>query len=150
MERRERTAHLLPFFVETKIKMPTRERRQKGNISMGRLAVQLQRESREKKYHTPTQLSEHFKRLKGAHLLLFLYVSMTTKEVPAHDGGRDGLVMDGKPIRDQDVAAVIGCSIRTVRAWRACLAKFGYIEQRHTPVGYVIRTKKSKRTRKPA
>lgn len=87
----------------------------------------------------------HYSRLKDARWLLDLYVDWTTKEIPAADGGRDGLVLGGKPISDEDTAVPFGCCARTTRRWRQRLARFGYIGQLRTPMGYVIRVKKSKK-----
>ena len=88
---------------------------------------------------------EHYGRLKDARWLLDLYVDWTTKEIPAPDGSRDGLVLGGKPIRDEDAAVPFRCCARTTRRWRQRLAHFGYISQLRTPLGYVIRVKKSKK-----
>jgi hypothetical protein len=90
---------------------------------------------------------EHYARLKDARWLLDLFVDWTTKEVPTPDGRRDGIVLGGKPIRDEDTASAFHgqCTDRTTRRWRQRLARFGYISQKRTPVGYVIRVKKSKK-----
>jgi hypothetical protein len=90
---------------------------------------------------------EHYGRLKDARWLLDLFVDWTTKEIPSPNGSRDGIVLGGKPIRDEDTACAFGgqCSARTTRRWRQRLAKFGYISQKRTPMGYVIRVKKSKK-----
>ena len=52
-----------------------------------------------------------------------------------------------KPIRDEDTARAFHgqCSERTTRRWRQRLARYGYITQKRTPVGYVIRVMKSKK-----
>jgi hypothetical protein len=102
---------------------------------------------RAKTYRIPISngIFEHYKRLKDSRWLLDLYIDWTTKEVPAPDGSRDGIVLGGKPIRDEDTASAFGCCPRTVRTWRVRLARFDYIEQLRTPVGYVIRVKKSKK-----
>src|SRR5690242_5914113 len=88
---------------------------------------------------------EHYARLKDARWLLDLFIDWTTQEVPAPDGSRDGLVLGGKPIRDEDTARAFGCTKRTTRRWRLRLAQFAYISQERTPLGYVIRVKKSKK-----
>jgi hypothetical protein len=90
---------------------------------------------------------EHYGRLRDARWLLDLFVDWTTKEVPTPDGRRDGIVLGGKPIRDEDTASAFHgqCTERTTRRWRQRLARFGYISQKRTPVGYVIRVKKSKK-----
>lgn len=90
---------------------------------------------------------EHYGRLRDARWLLDLFVDWTTKEVPTLDGRRDGIVLGGKPIRDEDTASAFHgqCTDRTTRRWRQRLARFGYIAQKRTPVGYVIRVKKSKK-----
>ena len=93
----------------------------------------------------------HYGRLKDARWLLDLFVDWTTKEIPAPDGSRDGLVLGGKPIRDEDTARPFKgqCTARTTRRWRQRLARFGYIRQLRTPVGYVIRVTKSKKWAHP-
>jgi hypothetical protein len=88
---------------------------------------------------------EHYGRLKDARWLLDLFVDWTTKEVRTPDGSFDGVVLGGKPIRDEDTAIPFGCCARTTRRWRQRLARFGYIAQLRTPMGYVIRVKKSKK-----
>src|SRR5690348_9572537 len=72
---------------------------------------------------------EHYARLKDARWLLDLFIDWTTQEVPAPDGSRDGLVLGGKPIRDEDTARAFGCTKRTTRRWRLRLAQFAYISQ---------------------
>jgi hypothetical protein len=104
---------------------------------------------REKNFRIPISngIFEHYGRLKDARWLLDLFVDWTTKEIPAADGSRDGLVLGGKPIRDEDTARPFRgqCTARTTRRWRQRLARLGYIGQLRTPVGYVIRVRKSKK-----
>lgn len=90
---------------------------------------------------------EHYGRLKDARWLLDLFVDWTTREARMPDGSLDGIVLGGKPIRDEDTASAFGgqCSARTARRWRQRLAKFGYISQKRTPLGYMIHVKKSKK-----
>jgi hypothetical protein len=90
---------------------------------------------------------EHYPRLKDARWLFDLFVDWTTFEAPNSDGTRDGIVLGGKPIRDEDVACAFRyeISVRTARRWRNRLGRFGYIRQKRTPLGYVIRVLKSKK-----
>lgn len=101
----------------------------------------------EKTYRIPISngIFAHYPRLRDARWLLDLFVDWTTREIPNPDGSRDGLVLGGKPIRDEDTASPFGCSDRTTRRWRQRLARYGYISQKRTPVGYVIRVMKSKK-----
>lgn len=75
---------------------------------------------------------EHYARLKDARWLLDLFVDWTTK---------DGLVLGGEPLRDEDTAGAFRgqCTARTTRRWRQRLVRFGYISQKRTPLGCVIR-----------
>jgi hypothetical protein len=100
-----------------------------------------------KTYRIPVSngIFEHYPRLKDSRWLLDLYVDWTTREVPVADGSFDGLVLGGKPIRDEDTAGAFKCSPRTTRRWRQRLARYGYVSQLRTPNGYVIRVKKSKK-----
>jgi hypothetical protein len=115
--------------------------------------AQSSRKSREKEarnaktFRIPISngIFEHYERLKDSRWLLDLYVDWTTKEVRTPDGSFDGIVLGGKPIRDEDAAVPFGCCARTTRRWRQRLASFGYIDQLRTPMGYVIRVKKSKK-----
>jgi hypothetical protein len=102
-----------------------------------------------KTYRIPISngIFEHYGRLKDARWLLDLYVDWTTKEVPTANGRRDGIVLGGKPVCDEDIASAFNgqCSQRTARRWRQRLARYGYISQKRTPMGYVIRVMKSKK-----
>jgi hypothetical protein len=118
------------------------------------LAAEPQSSEKEKSpgktYRIPISngIFEHYPKLKVARWLLDLFVDWTTKEVPAGDGSFDGIVLGGKPICDEDTSAAFGIggpSDRTTRRWRCRLAHHGYISQKRTPIGYVIRVKKSKK-----
>jgi hypothetical protein len=106
-------------------------------------------QSGEKTFNIPVSngIFEHHGALGDAVWLLLLFVDWTTKECEVADGTRDGLVHGGKPIRDKDIAIAFhsGICTRTVRRWRQRLADHGYIIQKRTPVGHVIRVKKSKK-----
>jgi hypothetical protein len=103
----------------------------------------------EKTFRIPISngIFEHYGRLKDARWLLDLFIDWTTKEVPNQNGRKDGIVLGGKPIRDEDTARAFRgqCSTRTTRRWRQRLSRHGYISQKRTPLGYVIRVMKSKK-----
>lgn len=115
------------------------------------LALEQQSSRKEKgdgkTYRIPISngIFEHYQKLKDARWLLDLYVDWTTKEIPSGDGSFNGIVLGGKPICDEDTAGSFGCSMRTTRRWRERLARYGYIAQKRTPIGYVIIVKKSKK-----
>jgi hypothetical protein len=125
-------------------------------MAQNTLAVSLESSEKEKPrgktYRIPVSngIFEHYPKLKDARWLLDLFVDWTTKEVQVADGSFDGLVLGGKPIRDEDTAGPFRCSSRTTRRWRQRLAGYGYISQLRTPNGYVIRVKKSKKWPKGA
>ena len=100
-----------------------------------------------KTYRIPVSngIFEHYRRMRDSYWLFTWYIDKTTKESEAGDGGRVGVVLGGLPIRDSDAASAFGCSEKTARNWRTRLAREGYIEQKRTPVGYVIRVLKSKK-----
>jgi len=120
-------------------------------MAQNTLAVSLESSEKEKPrgktYRIPVSngIFEHYSKLKDSRWLLDLFVDWTTKELQVADGSYDGLVLGGKPIRDEDTASPFGCCSRTTRRWRQRLASYGYISQLRTPNGYVIRLKKSKK-----
>lgn len=59
--------------------------------------------------------------------------------------GSDGLVLAGKPVADQDLADMLGHHRKTIAVWRRRLQEHGYITSKRTPVGNVIRVRKSKK-----
>jgi hypothetical protein len=113
------------------------------------VGVSSEKNKSKKNYPIPISngIFEHYPRLKDARWLLDLFVDWTTRELPNADGSRDGIVLGGKPIRDEEVARAFQfkISIRTARRWRDRLARSGYIKQNRTPIGYVIRVVKSKK-----
>jgi hypothetical protein len=121
----------------------------KENKSTGPVASRGKERRDEKTFKIPISngIFEHYGRLKDARWLLDLFIDWTTKEVPGANGRLDGIVLGGKPIRDEDTACAFRgqCSARTTRRWRQRLSRYGYISQKRTPVGYVIRVMKSKK-----
>jgi len=91
----------------------------KENKSAGPVASSGKGRRDEKNFKIPISngIFEHYGRLKDARWLLDLFVDWTTKEVPASNGGLDGIVLGGKPIRDEDTACAFRgqCSTRTTR-----------------------------------
>jgi hypothetical protein len=87
----------------------------------------------------------HYEALGESIWLLLQFVDWTTKEVLADDGTKLGVVLGGRPISDEYAARALGCSYKTIRRMRTRLAKHGYIEQKRTPIGYVIRVRRSKK-----
>ncbi len=88
---------------------------------------------------------DHYGRI-GEAIWLFLYcIDKTTTENP--DGGRRrvGIVLGGKPIRDQDIADRFGCSVKTVRRWRIRLTREDYIVTTRTPYGFTYKVSNSKK-----
>lgn len=90
-----------------------------------------------------TSVFNHYRELRDALWLLLVFINWTTREIANADGSRDGLVLGGKPIRDEDTAKELGCSLETTGRWRKRLVKHGYIGQKRAPVGYVIVVKNS-------
>jgi hypothetical protein len=82
-----------------------------------------------------TSLFSHCQKIGDALWLLVWLVDKTTKEV-LRDGRTFGFVLGGRPIRDADPAAALGCHVKTVRRWRKRLAEGGYVEIKRTPIGY--------------
>ena len=104
-------------------------------------------ETKSKTFRFPVSngIFAHYPRLKDSIWLLLYYIDKTTREVDDGDGNFVGLVLGGSPRRDSDVAADFGCDKRTICRWRNTLASEGYIEQRITPYGAVVKLKKSKK-----
>lgn len=85
-----------------------------------------------------TGIFDHCLRIGGAIWLLLFCIDRTTEEVRMPDGRYTGRVLGGRPLRDAEVAAIFGCSTRTVMRWRRRLTRGGYIRSRRTPYGSVI------------
>jgi hypothetical protein len=101
----------------------------------------------EKKFRIPVSngIFAHHNKLKGAIWLLIWYIDKTTKEVLSVDGTRNGIVLGGKPIADEDPASALGCYVKTIGRYRQRLARLGFIGQKRTPVGYVIQVRRSEK-----
>ena len=75
----------------------------------------------------------------GDAIWLWLWsIERTTVEYCAAGGGRLGIVLRGKPVRDSDIAAEIHASERTVRRWRERLSDLGFILEHRTAYGHRI------------
>lgn len=92
-----------------------------------------------------TGILSHSKRMRDAVWLLLYFIDKTTREEPNGQGGKEGLVYGGMPVCDKKAAEELGRSERTIRRWRCRLARLGYITQKRTAVGYVVRVQKSKK-----
>jgi len=78
----------------------------------------------------------------GPALVLYAYLE---RRVTKTDGP-DGLVLRGKPLADEAIAAEMGLSRKKITRMRQRLARFGYIALKRTPHGYTYRVKKSKKS----
>jgi hypothetical protein len=82
----------------------------------------------------------HVKRIGAAFPLFVKFEDMVT----AADG-TEGLVYGGAPVTDRDLATDMGIPRKTIAEWRRHLARVGYITSKQTPVGNIIRVRKSKK-----
>ena len=76
---------------------------------------------------------------------IWMFYYLLDKQTRGVDSDGNGKVLGGKPIRDSDIAAAFGVSIRTVRRMRDRLFQFGYVTARRTPYGYVYAITKPKK-----
>ncbi len=111
--------------------------------------AQKQSTGKPKSFRIPvyTGIFEHYNKIGDALWLLLYYIDKTTREgEDEHSAGsRVGFVLGGSPIRDSTIAGAFGCDKRTICRWRNHLAEEGYIAQRITPYGTVVRLRKSKK-----
>lgn len=82
----------------------------------------------------------HVERIGPAFPLLLKLEDMVT----AGDG-TDGLVLNGRPVTDQYLAANLGKHRKTIAAWRRRLVRHNYLASKKTPVGNVLCVRKSKK-----
>jgi hypothetical protein len=111
-----------------------------SNDTKARSQERGQAEAGRKTYRVPvdTALFEHFHEIRDSVWALIWYTDKVTKEVPDGKGSIEGIVLGGRPIRDEELADAFGCSRKTSRRWRQRLTKFGFIRTRRTPNGFVI------------
>jgi hypothetical protein len=102
---------------------------------------------KEKTFRIPVSngIFEHYVHLRDALWLLLWYIDRTTQEVEDTPRLKVGIVRGGVPTRDSAVAESFFCDKKTICRWRNRLAKLGYISQRITPFGAVVRVNKSKK-----
>jgi len=88
---------------------------------------------------------KHYEAMGGGPVFLFGYlVNKTTRENCGNDG-KLGIVLGGKPIRDDEIAKHYDINRKTVARFREILIKEKYIDCQRTPYGYRYTVRKSKK-----
>jgi hypothetical protein len=88
----------------------------------------------------------------GVAVWVFLWmIDRTTKEIPTADGQAEGLVLNGRPIRAQEIALELQMGARTVQVHLDLLTRNGYLRRlEHGPgvaSGYAVQRSKKWRTK---
>lgn len=89
---------------------------------------------------------KHYRAMGDAIWLYLWGIDRVTRErLDSKTGEHVGVILGNVPQRDEDIAAAIGCSSKTIRRWRSCCVKYGYLGVRRTPCGISMWVRRSKK-----
>ena len=84
----------------------------------------------------------------GLAVWVYLWLVDKTTSETVSDGLTCGVVLYGRPIRSQDIAAALGVPLRTCRDYLGRLEKAGYIAIARSAAGMVIQVRNSTKWRR--